>query len=217
MKYITYFRLSTKKQDLGLDAQQTIINNFLKADDEVLASFSEKETGTKKRVQHELSNAIEKCKETGATLLIAKLDRLARNVSFISTLMDSNVEFKALDMPQANKLTIHIFSAIAEHEAELISQRTKAALQELKKKGVKLGNVKNLTQKGRNKGVETNRRKANDNPNNRKARAFINSLKLQGLNYSQIAKELNINGFTTSRGKKFQAVQAQRLCTYPTI
>ena len=130
MNYITYFRVSTKKQDLGLDAQQTIVNRFLKPDDNVLLTYSEKETGTKKRIQNELLKAIEKCKETGAILLIAKLDRLARNVSFISALMDSNVEFKALDMPHANKLTIHIFAAIAEHEAELISQRTKAAITE---------------------------------------------------------------------------------------
>ncbi|WP_282055684.1 recombinase family protein [Maribacter luteus] len=211
MQYITYYRVSTKKQDLGLEAQQTIISNYLKSDDVVLASYSEKETGTKKRVQLELDKAIEHCKQTGSTLLIAKLDRLARNVSFISTLMDSNVEFKALDMPHANKLTIHIFAAIAEHEAELISQRTKAALQELKKKGVKLGKPENFNQLGRDKGVQTNKAKASNNENNRKAKAYIKSLLLQGLNYSQIAKELNLNGFTTSRGKRFQAVQVQRL------
>lgn len=211
MKYVTYYRVSTKKQDLGLDAQQTIISNYLKKDDEVIASYSEKETGTKKRVQFELNKAIEHCKATGSILLIAKLDRLARNVSFISTLMDSNVEFKALDMPHANKLTIHIFAAIAEHEAELISQRTKAALHELKNKGVVLGKPDNFTQKGRDKGVTTNKSKALHNQNNRKAKAYIQSLKLQGLNYSQIANQLNTNGFTTSRGKRFQAVQVQRL------
>ncbi|TDT44957.1 DNA invertase Pin-like site-specific DNA recombinase [Maribacter spongiicola] len=211
MQYITYYRVSTKKQDLGLEAQQTIIRNYLKDDDEVLASYSEKETGTKKRVQLELEKAIEHCKQTGSTLLIAKLDRLARNVSFISTLMDSNVEFKALDMPHANKLTIHIFAAIAEHEAELISQRTKAALQELKKKGVVLGKPENFNQVGRDKGVRTNKAKASNNENNRKAKAYIKSLLVQGLNHSQIAKELNTNGFTTSRGKRFQAVQVQRL------
>jgi len=211
MQYITYYRVSTKKQDLGLEAQQTIISNYLKANDEVLASYSEKETGTKKRVQLELGKAIEHCKQTGSTLLIAKLDRLARNVSFISTLMDSNVEFKALDMPHANKLTIHIFAAIAEHEAELISQRTRLALQELKKKGVQLGKPENFNQTGRDKGVRTNKVKASINENNRKAKAYIKSLLVQGLNYSQIAKELNTNGFTTSRGKRFQAVQVQRL------
>jgi DNA invertase Pin-like site-specific DNA recombinase len=213
MNYITYYRVSTKKQDLGLDAQHTIVNRYLKTDDNILYSFSEKETGTKKRIQNELLKAIEKCKETGAVLLIAKLDRLARNVSFISTLMDSNVEFKALDMPHANKLTIHIFSAIAEHEAELISQRTKAALAELKKKGVKLGNIANFSQEGRNKGAETNKAKALSNTNNKRAKAFIHSLITQGLNFSKIATTLNENGFVTARGKKFQAVQVQRLAT----
>ncbi|WP_339725702.1 recombinase family protein [Maribacter stanieri] len=212
MNYITYFRVSTKKQDLGLDAQQTIVNRFLKPDDNVLLTYSEKETGTKKRIQNELLKAIEKCKETGAILLIAKLDRLARNVSFISALMDSNVEFKALDMPHANKLTIHIFAAIAEHEAELISQRTKAALAELKKKGVKLGNIKNFSQEGRIKGTITNKNKAVTNSNNRKAKAYIESLKSQGHNYSRIAEMLNKNGFVTSTGKQFQTIQVQRLC-----
>ncbi|WP_298326206.1 recombinase family protein [uncultured Dokdonia sp.] len=211
MIYITYFRVSTKKQDLGLDAQRTIVNRFLQIDDDVIFSYSEKETGTKKRIQSQLVEAIEKCKATGATLLIAKLDRLARNVSFISALMDSNVEFKALDMPHANKLTIHIFSAIAEHEAELISQRTKAALAELKKKGVKLGNIANFSQEGRLKGSSTNKAKAVSNTNNRKAKAYIQSLKLQGFNYSKIANKLNESGFVTSRGKQFQAVQVQRL------
>ena len=211
MNYIQYFRVSTKKQDLGLDVQKSIIKSYLKETDNVIASYSEKETGTKKKVQLELLKAIEHCKATGAILLIAKLDRLARNVSFISTLMDSNVEFKALDMPQANKLSIHIFSAIAEHEAELISQRTKAALAELKKKGVKLGNVQNFNQEGRDKGVETNKYKAQQNSNNIKAKAFIKSLKLQGLKDSVIAKTLNENGFKTSRGKKFQTIQVQRL------
>jgi len=213
MDYITYFRVSTKKQDLGLDAQKTIVNRFLKPEDNVIFSYSEKETGTKKRVQNELLQAIEKCKITGATLLIAKLDRLARNVSFISTLMDSNVEFKALDMPHANKLTIHIFSAIAEHEAELISQRTKAALAELKKKGVQLGNPQNFTQEGRKKGASINKAKALSNTNNRKAKAYIQSLKVQGLTNSKIAKQLNENGFLTSRGKRFRTIQVQRLAS----
>lgn len=212
MRFVTYYRVSTKKQDLGLDAQQTIIKNYLKANDEVVGSFSEKETGTNKRVRLELTKAIELCKISGATLLIAKLDRLARSVSFVSTLMNSGVEFKALDMPHANKLTIHIFSAIAEHEADLISARTKGALQELKNKGVKLGNIQNFTQDGRNKGVLTNIAKAKHNTNNRKAKAYIKALVKQGLNFSAIARELNTNGFVTSRGKQFQAVQVKRLC-----
>ncbi|WP_035483475.1 recombinase family protein [Gaetbulibacter saemankumensis] len=211
MKYVSYYRVSTRKQDLGLKAQQTIVNNHLKPDDEVVGSFAEKETGTNKRVRIELQKAIDLVKKTNATLLIAKLDRLSRNVAFVSTLMDSGIDFKALDMPYANKLTIHIFSAIAEHEAELIANRTKQALAELKKDGVKLGKPENMTQEGRNKGVKTNIEKAKTNINNRKARAFIKALRSQGLNFNQIAKELNSNGFVTSRGKQFQAIQVQRL------
>ncbi|MEN3324238.1 recombinase family protein [Mariniflexile soesokkakense] len=213
MKYVTYCRVSTKKQSLGLDAQQTIINRYLKSSDEVVSEFVEKETGTNKKVRIQLTKAIEVCKQTGATLLIAKLDRLTRNLNFITKLMDSGIEFKALDMPHANKLTIHIFSALAEHEADLISTRTKQALAELKKKGVKLGKPQNFSDAGRLKGVATNKAKAKANPNNTKAKAFINVLLKQGYKFSQIASQLNEHGFKTSRGKQFQAVQVQRLAS----
>lgn len=210
-QYITYYRVSTKDQNLGLIAQQSMVEHFIKDQDEVLASFTEKETGTNKKERPILSQALEMCQQTGSVLLIAKLDRLARNVAFISTLMDSGIEFKALDMPTANKLTIHIFAAIAEHEAEIISQRTKAALDELRKQGVKLGKPENLTAAGRAKGVKAIKQKARDNSRNKQASAFICSLVKEGLNLSEIARKLNEHGFTTSRGKQFHAKQVSRL------
>ena len=131
MKYITYIRVSTTKQDLGLDVQLQIIHNFIKPSDEIIEVFTEKESGSKND-RTELNKAIECAKSNDATLLIAKLDRLSRNVAFISTLMDTKVKFKACDMPTADNFTIHIFAALAQRELELIRERTKGALSVIK-------------------------------------------------------------------------------------
>lgn len=211
MKYVAYYRVSTKKQDLGLDAQKTILRNYLKDSDEVIASFEEKETGTNKKVREELNKALKACKDTGAVLLIAKLDRLARSVSFVSNLMDSGVKFQALDLPEANELTIHIFAALAQHEAKIISERTKAALGELKRQGVQLGKAENFTDAARKKGRAVHVRRARNNPNTRQARAYAELLKENGHNYSQIAEKLNENGYRTARGKEYYPTSAQRL------
>lgn len=213
MKYVAYYRVSTKKQDLGLDAQKSMIKNFLKGSDEVIAVYEEKETGTNKKVREELSKALSICKSTGATLLIAKLDRLARNVAFIANLMDSGVKFKALDLPEANQLTIHLFAALAQHEAKIISERTTAALSELKKKGVKLGKPENFSDDARAKGRAVYKRKSKENPNTRQARAYAELLKNTGLNYTQIADKLNENGYKTARGNDYYPTSAQRLLT----
>ena len=211
MKYIVYYRVSSKDQDLGIPAQKTMINNYLNEGDEVICEYSEKETGTNKKVRLQLLKAIQHTQETGAILLIAKLDRLARNVRFISTLMETGVKFKALDLPEADPFTIHIFAALAEKEAKLISQRTKAALGELKNQGVKLGNLDNLTDEGRMKGVETIKAKAKNNPNTRPARAYAELLHNQGNNYSQIAEKLNENHFKSPRGGIYYPHTAKRL------
>ncbi|MDM9631606.1 recombinase family protein [Robiginitalea aurantiaca] len=225
MKYVVYYRVSTKDQNLGLDAQRSMVEKSLKAEDEVLRSFTEKETGTNKKFRPILQEALNLCKETGAILLIAKLDRLARNVSVISTLMESGIQFQAVDMPAATNLTIHIFAAIAEHEADIISQRTKSALKEIKsnikenghhisKSGNKvtsLGSPSNLTDEARRKAVEAIKNKKRLNPRNRQAKALIRSLHKEGKKLSEIARELNDNGFTASRGGKFRAEQVKRL------
>lgn len=139
-KIVCYFRVSTKRQGrsgLGLQAQKTAIKPLLK-EKKLIGEFEEVESG-KNNDRPELQKAINLCKEEGATLLIAKLDRLSRSVTFISQLQDSGIEFLCADMPDASKLTIHIFAALAQHERELISKRTKAALKEAKRKGKKLG------------------------------------------------------------------------------
>ena len=210
-KYVAYYRVSTNEQNLGLKAQETTVNKFLKDSEFLIETYIEKETGTKKRYRPILNKALEHCKRSGSILLIAKLDRLARNVAFISKLMESGVEFKALDMPHANKLTIQIFAAIAEHEAELISQRTKAGLAELKKQGKKLGTPANLTNEARAKSIQVKRERARNNPNNVKARAYASNLKENGKTLRGIADELNVNGFHTARGKVFNPIQVSRL------
>ena len=170
--------------------------------------FTEVETGTSKRYRPILNEAIELCKNTGATLIIAKLDRLARNVAFVSSLMDSQVKFKAVDMPEANELTIHIMSAIAQHEAKAISKRVKEGLAQSTKK---LGTPANLTEEARLRGLESIKHKAKTNLNNRRALAYIKTKNRKKLTLREIAEDLNSNGFKTSTGKDFGTTQVIRL------
>ena len=139
---IGYLRVSTNKQHvsgLGLEAQQSAIDGYAcRIGDTVAQTFIEAESGSLKH-RPQLHAALALCKRKKATLVIAKLDRLARNVAFVSSLMEAGVDFVAVDAPYANRLMIHILSAFAEHEREQISERTKAALSAAKKRGVKLG------------------------------------------------------------------------------
>src|SRR4051812_34693876 len=141
-KWVAYYRVSTQKQGnsgLGLDAQRDAVLGYLNGGDwQLVAEFTEVESG-KKNDRPELAKALATCRRIGATLIIAKLDRLARNVAFVSNLMEAGVEFVAVDMPMANKLTVHILAAVAEHEREMISARTKAALAAARARGVRLG------------------------------------------------------------------------------
>lgn len=142
--FVAYYRVSTDKQSashLGLEAQKEAVARLAQRGT-ILAEYTEVESGKRHQNRPELLAAIDATKKHRATLLIAKLDRLARNVHFISGLMESDIDFVAADMPQANRLTVHIMAAFAEHEARAISERTKAALAALKARGVKLGNPK---------------------------------------------------------------------------
>ncbi len=211
-EFVSYYRVSTKGQGqsgLGLQAQKTAVGQFVK-DRPVIAEFVEVESG-KKNERPQLSAAIAYAKERKATLVIAKLDRLSRNASFIFTLRDSGVDFVCADMPDANTLTVGIFAVLAQHERELISSRTKAALAAKKAQGFVLGKPGNLTLEAGVKGNLVWQKKAAENKNNRRAKAMIHSLHLQGLNWSQIACQLNEHGFLTARGKLFHPVQVQRL------
>lgn len=143
MQIVSYLRVSTARQGvsgLGLEAQRAAVAAFTVAGTHSLASeFVEVESGSK-NARPQLTAALAACRLHRATLVIAKLDRLARNVAFIANLMDGGVEFVACDLPHANRLTLHLLAAIAEHEREMISQRTRAALQAAKARGVRLGN-----------------------------------------------------------------------------
>jgi DNA invertase Pin-like site-specific DNA recombinase len=130
-KFVAYFRVSTDKQGksgLGLDAQRQAVLQFLDGGSwSLIGELTEIESG-KRNERPELEKALAACKRHKAKLVIAKLDRLSRNLAFIATLMDSGVEFVAVDNPHANKLTVHILAAVAQHEREMIAQRTKDAL-----------------------------------------------------------------------------------------
>lgn len=212
-KYIAYYRVSTKDQNLGIEAQKRLVQNFISDNDDLIESYEERETGTRKKVRVELNKAIEQSLKENATLLIAKLDRLARNVYFVSKLMETGVRFKALDMPEADNFTIHIFAALAEKEAQLISSRTKSALNELKAQGVKLGGTYNLTNADREKARIALRTKKRSNPNTVNASWAIVKMLNEEKNYTlqEMADELNLHGFRTPRGHKFYPKQISRL------
>lgn len=141
-KAITYFRVSTERQGvsgLGLEAQKETVDAFVKKQGfSVIKNFNEVESG-KKNNRPELIAALAQCKKEKAILIIAKMDRLSRSVAFISNLMESKVEFVAVDNPYANELMVHMLAAFAQHERKAISTRTKEALQAAKRRGVKLG------------------------------------------------------------------------------
>lgn len=212
-KFVAYYRVSTQKQGnsgLGLEAQRTDVSKFIMKGGELIAEFQDVESG-KKNDRPNLIKAIEECKKQGATLLIAKLDRLSRNASFIFTLKDAKVDFVCSDMPNANTVTIGIMAVLAQDERERISHRTKSALAELKAKGIKLGNPKNMTAEARAKGLEARRQNALQNENNRKATALIISMRESGISFAQITRALNDLGFKTRTGKVFQQNQVQIL------
>ena len=151
---------------------------------------------------------------TNSILIVAKLDRLSRNVAFTSKLLESDVEITFCDFPQANRLILHIISSIAEYEANLISQRTRLSLKAKKERGVQLGKSENLMKK-HNEAIahsnQTNRTKAQNNVNNMRAVALLRSMVKEELTLSQMTIRLNEQGFVTSKGCKFQIVQVQRL------
>ena len=207
MTYIAYLRQSTKKQEvsgLGIEAQREIIYNYLH-DEKPIAEFVETESG-RNNDRPKLTEALALCRKTNSTLIVAKLDRLSRNVAFTSKLLESDVEIKFCDFPEANKLVLHIISSIAEYEAQLISTRTKQSLKAKKARGVVLGKPENLTDnldKAISKSRATNKKKALENPNNRRAVAMLKALRQQEMTLTEMADTLNSEGFTTSRGKKF--------------
>ena len=200
-QFISYLRVSTTTQSnsgLGIAAQRASVSDYLNGRKwTLLAEYVEVESG-KRSNRPQLAAALAHAKREKAQLLIAKLDRLARNVHFISGLMESGVDFVAVDMPQANKLTIHIIAAMAEYERDMISQRTKAALTQAKACGVKLGNPTNAPQAAQ-KGREAIQKRVAQHQAN--TLPIIRELKASGItSLAEIARILNVRGVPSPRG-----------------
>lgn len=212
MKYVAYYRVSTKRQNLGIEAQKNTVLNYINSvGGELINSYNEKESG-KCDNRIELLKAIDFCKINNATLVIAKLDRLSRNVSFIFALKDANIKFYCCDIPELNTLTLGIFATIAQSERETISSRTKAALQAKKAKGIRLGAPNaSISNEMRIKSAEALRRKADNNTNNKRAYTVISSLVERNMTLQYIASYLNQNDFRTSKNCLFTPIAVSRL------
>jgi DNA invertase Pin-like site-specific DNA recombinase len=213
--YIAYYRVSTQKQGqsgLGLEAQQAAVHGFLGSTISLVAEFTEIESGRNNK-RPQLLAAVDLAREKGAVLLVAKLDRLARNVVFLATLMESRIRFKAVDVPQADEFTIHILAAVAQREAEAISKRTCAALAAKKARGFQLGTPRNLTDQARARSIEVRQQNATEQVSNRQARRLCQLLRDQGYSLAQIVAELNNSGYRTRRGKLFYKTAISRLLT----
>jgi len=211
--YIPYYRVSTQKQGqsgLGLEAQQAAVRAFVPDPGQIVAEFVEVESG-KRNHRPQLLAAITAARQHGATLLIAKLDRLSRNAGFIFALRDSGVEFACCDMPDANTLTVGLFAVIAQHERETISKRTKDALQAKKARGAVLGTPANMTKEAIAKSRAIRSQNAREHQANRQAARLASLLQQQGHTLQQIAQELNEAGYKTRRGKAFFPMSVQRL------
>ena len=200
-EFVAYYRVSTDKQGaagLGMDAQREAVAGFIGQRGEIVTAYVEVESGRKNN-RPQLTAALDECKSRRATLVIAKLDRLARNVHFISGLMESKVDFVAVDMPDANRLTIHVLAAVAEHEREMISQRTKAALGQAKARGTKLGNPR-----AAEAAVIAREAIVRTLPPP-KVRMLIHERRTAGASLREIARELNQLGIRTPAGCQWYA------------
>lgn len=209
--YVAYYRVSTEKQGasgLGLQAQEDAVKRFVSLDDKIIASFTEVESGRNPQ-RPQLAEALSVCRKMKATLLIAKLDRLSRSVAFIANLLEdtsrSKVSFVATDNPHANKLTLHILSAVAEEEARAISDRTRAALAAAKARGVKLGGDRGYRPDNTKMKQEALRRA-------RAVLPVVKDIQKHGItSLKGIATELNTRGLKTSSGKQWSPKQVQRV------
>lgn len=201
MEFVAYYRVSTDRQGasgLGLEAQRAAVASFVTGRGQLAAEFTEVESG-RRSDRPELHAALAACQRQRAMLVIAKLDRLARNVAFIAGLMESGVEFVAVDMPEANRLTLHILAAVAEHEREAISQRTKAALAAAKARGTKLGNPRPDIL------AAVSARIARMAKARATAAPLIERLRAQGMSLRAIAADLNERRIPSATGRRWHA------------
>ncbi|MBL9116701.1 MAG: recombinase family protein [Verrucomicrobiaceae bacterium] len=204
--FVAYYRVSTAQQGksgLGLEAQREAVKGYLNGGNwELVGEFTEVESGKRKN-RPELQAALALCKKAKATLVIAKLDRLARNLHFISGLMESKIDFVAVDNPTTNKLTVQILAAVAEDEARAISARTKAALASAKARGTKLGTH------GAILGAQ-NRQKARETA--AALRPILAELEAEGIKSVRgITEALNARNVPTPTGKRWHSTSVHRL------
>jgi DNA invertase Pin-like site-specific DNA recombinase len=210
--FIAYLRVSTARQGesgLGLDGQRAAVEAFARQHGGlIVASYVEVESGRKSN-RPELAKALAAARKAKATLLIAKLDRLARNVAFIANLMDAGVDFVACDQPFASRLTLHILAAVAEDEARRISERTKAALKVAKARGIKLGSPIAAETAAKARAA----RSSYATKANATTRAVIVDIQRAGVStLTAIAQELEVRGVRTPSGcSTWQPVQVSRL------
>ena len=205
-QFVAYYRVSTDRQGrsgLGLDAQREAVLRHLAAQHgELVGEFCEVESG-RRSDRPQLAAAIAAAKKAKATLIIAKLDRLARNVRFISGLMESRIDFVAADNPHANKLMVHMLAAFAEHEREQISQRTKDALEAAKARGIRLGRngTDQLAPAYRAAAIERARQLA----------PVLAELKSTGMSDRRMAAELTVRGVPTPNGGRWHGKTVRRM------
>lgn len=210
MKLVAYHRVSTKKQGasgLGLEAQQQAITAYVAShpEAELLASFTEVESG-RKDDRPELDKAMRLADVTGSTLIISKLDRLSRSVSFLGKLQEDGVKFIAVDMPEANEFTVNIMAAVARQEAQAISRRTKEALAAAKTRGVKLGNPNGaaaLLRAGHGNKYGLRKAKENADAYALKMKPYVEAIQASGItSLRAIGAELQNQKMETRSGKK---------------
>ena len=216
-KFVAYYRVSTAQQGksgLGLEAQEHTTAAYLSSvGGELIESYTDVESGSKDN-RPELQRALRKCRLTGATLIIAKLDRLSRNRRFLMDLQESSISFVCCDMPEANSFTVGILACMAQYERELISERTKAGLKAAKARGVRLGNP-NLDLV---RNTDTTAARAawigKATARNLEIKQIIGELQAESvapMSLREVADKLNEAGYTTSRGAKFHATSVNRV------
>jgi DNA invertase Pin-like site-specific DNA recombinase len=205
-RFVAYYRVSTGRQGrsgLGLEAQREAVRHYLASvGGALVAEHTEVETG-RRNDRPELAKALVICRRQKAKLLIAKLDRLSRNVAFIATLMDGNTEFVACDNPHATRLTLHILAAVAEHEAKMIAERTRVALRAAKARGIVLGRFGAETLAPAHKAAAVVRAMA--------LRPLLAELQDSRLSARKIAAELTARCIPTPKGGKWHAQTVLRM------
>lgn len=212
-KYVGYIRTSTGKQVLGLKEQESRIHQFISSSGgELIQIIVEQESG-KNNNRKGLENAMTLCQKNSYTLLFTKLDRLSREVEFLFALRNRGVKLTCIDLPELNTLTLGIFGSVAQWERELISNRTKRGLAELKRRGIKLGKPENFTKETRVMGRDKMRGNSKSNENWQRARTFIEHyyFKFGKMNFRKVAEQLNDKGYKTRRNCLFTAMSVKRL------